>query len=132
MSNFERATEENTLFQTGIGELNVIQLWQLKPRKVDGKVVDYLIDYEEELQKQIASFGLNTRRSSRTKEQEDAEFKLSIVSHILDVREIRAQEAKEISSKKVHNQKIMNLIAKKEEDHLGDLSVDELRALLKN
>ena len=128
---FERATEEDTKFETEIGELNVIQLWQLKPRKVNGKLVDYLMNYEEELQKQVASFGLNTRRSSRTKQQEETEFKLSIVSHILDVRERRVQEAKEDLNKKVHNEKILSIIAKKEDDSLDNLSVEELKALLK-
>ncbi|MFM7979727.1 MAG: hypothetical protein ACKPKO_10460, partial [Candidatus Fonsibacter sp.] len=115
------------------GELSTEQLWQLKPSKRANKVVDDLADYEEELQDELAKFNVSNRRRSATKSQEQQllELRLAIVSHILDVREAEADEAKTIAANKEHNERIKALIAKKQEDKLGDLSVEELQALLK-
>lgn len=130
---FEQATREDLMFQLPVGELNVQALWKLKPTKRNGKLVDDLAIYEQDLQEQLSKFNGVRRRGSiaKTQEQNTLELKLAIVSHILDVREAEEELAKQEASKKIHNDKIMALIAKKQEDKLGDLSVEELQALLK-
>jgi hypothetical protein len=130
---FEQATRLDLYFQLPIGELNIQSLWKLKPVKKAGKLVDDLADYEIELKEQLSKFGQSRRRGSvaKTEEQELLELKLAIVSHILDVKDAEAQAAKEEVARKVHNQKIQELIAKKQDDKLGELSLEELQALLK-
>lgn len=130
---FEQATRLDLLFQLPVGELNIQSLWKLKPVKRNGKLVDDLADYEIELKEQLSKFSQVRRRGSvaKTNEQELLELRLAIVSHILDVKDAEAQAAKEEAAKKVHNQKIQDLIAKKQEDKLGELSLEELQALLK-
>lgn len=130
---FEQATRSDLLFQLPVGELNIQSLWKLKPVKRNGKLVDDLADYEIELKEQLSKFSQVRRRGSvaKTNEQEVLELQLAIVSHILDVKDAEAQAAKEEAAKKVHNQKIQDLIAKKQEDKLGELSLEELQALLK-
>jgi hypothetical protein len=130
---FEQATRLDLYFQLPIGELNVQSLWKLRPVKKAGKLVDDLADYEIELKEQLSKFGQLRRRGSvaKTEEQELLELKLAIVSHILDVKDAEAQAAKEEANRKVHNQKIQELIAKKQDDKLGELSLEELQALLK-
>lgn len=130
---FEQATREDLMFQLPVGELNVQALWKLKPTKRNGKLVDDLADYEQGLQEQLSKFNGVRRRGSiaKTQEQNTLELRLAIVSHILDVREAEQELAKQEISKKIHNDKIMALIAKKQDDKLGDLSVEELQALLK-
>jgi len=130
---FEQATRLGLRFNLSNGELSTEQLWQLKPSKRANKVVDDLVDYEEELQDELAKFNVSNRRRSSAKSQEQQllELRLAIVSHILDVREAEADEAKTIAANKEHNERIKALIAKKQEDKLGDLSVEELQALLK-
>jgi len=130
---FEQATRLGLRFNLPNGELSTEQLWQLKPSKRANKVVDDLVDYEEELQDELAKFNVSNRRRSSAKSQEQQllELRLAIVSHILDVREAEADEAKTIAANKEHNERIKALIAKKQEDKLGDLSVEELQALLK-
>ncbi len=130
---FEQATRLDLTFQLPIGELKINDLWKLKPTRRAGKVVDDLADYEVELQEQLSKFGLVKRRGSnyKTQEQQLLELRLAIVSHILDVRESEATAAKQEAANKAHNDKIMALIAKKQDDKLGDLSVEELQALLK-
>lgn len=130
---FEQATRLKLRFLLANGEQTVEQLWDIKPTRRAGKLVDDLADYEEELQDQLAKFSSSNRRrsSAKTQEQQLLELRLAIVSHILDVRETEAQEAKTVAANKEHNERIKALIAKKQEDKLGDLSVEELQALLK-
>ena len=130
---FEQASRLGLRFNLSNGELSTEQLWQLKPTRRANKTVDDLADYEEELQDELVKFSSSNRRRSSAKSQEQQllELRLAIVSHILDVRETEAQEAKTVASNKEHNERIKALIAKKQQDKLGDLSEEELLALLK-
>jgi hypothetical protein len=130
---FEQVTRQGTRFQLPQGELSVEQLWQLKP--VKRGAVDVLVDYEIQLQKELAEFGTFTRRTSattaKTATQKQIELKLAVVSYILDVRDKEAQEAKDLAAKKAFNDSIISRIAKKQEAKLDDLSIEELQAMLK-
>ena len=130
---FEQATRQQLRFQLPQGELSVEQLWEFKPVKVQGKVVDSLAIYETYLQKEVAEFGVFTRRSSttRTSAQKEIELKLAIVTYILDVKDKEAQEAKDDASKKAFNEGILTRIAKKQDAQLDDLSIEDLQKLMK-
>lgn len=130
---FVQVTRQGTRFQLPQGELSVEQLWQLKPTKKNGEVVDVLADYEAQLQDEVAKFGTFTRRTStaRTVAQKETELKLAVVSYILDVKDKEAQEAKDAAAKKAFNEGILSRLAKKQEAKLDDLSEEELLAMLK-
>ena len=130
---FEQATRQQLRFQLPQGELSVEQLWEFKPVKVQGKVVDSLAIYETYLQKEVAEFGVFTRRSSttRTSAQKETELKLAIVTYILDVKDKEAQEAKDDANKKAFNEGILTRIAKKQDAQLDDLSIEDLQKLMK-
>jgi hypothetical protein len=130
---FEKVTRQGTRFQLPQGELSVEQLWQLKPVKKAGELVDTLADYEAQLQDEVAKFGIFTRRTStvRTAVQKETELKLAVVSYILDVKDKEAQEAKDAAAKKAFNEGILSRLAKKQEAKLDDLSEEELLAMLK-
>lgn len=130
---FEQATRKAIRFQLPQGELSVEQLWQLKPVKKAGELVDVLADYEAQLQDEVAKFGTFTRRTStaRTAVQKETELKLAVVSYILDVKDKEAQEAKDAAAKKAFNEGILSRLAKKQEAKLDDLSEEELLAMLK-
>jgi hypothetical protein len=130
---FEQVTRKGNRFQLPQGELSVEQLWQLKPIRKNGELVDTLADYEAQLQEEVAKFGTFTRRTSaaRTVAQEETILKLAVVSYILDVKDKEAQEAKDLASKKAFNEGILARLAKKQEAKLDDLSEEELLAMLK-
>lgn len=130
---FEQVTRKAIRFQLPQGELSVEQLWQLKPSKRGGELVDTLADYEAQLQDEVAKFGTFTRRTSaaRTVAQEETMLKLAVVSYILDVKDKEAQEAKDAAAKKAFNEGILSRLAKKQEAKLDDLSEEELLAMLK-
>jgi hypothetical protein len=129
---FEQATRLDLTFQLPVGELNIQSLWKLKPVKRNGKLVDDLADYEIELKEQLSKFSQVRRRGSvaKTNEQELLELRLAIVSHILDVKDAEAQAAKEEAAKKIHNEKIRGIMAKKQDDKYEGLSIEELEGLL--
>jgi len=124
MEIFEKATRLKLRFQIN-GEITTEQLWNVKEST--------LIAYEEELQEQVEKFGKTSRRKSsyKTKEQESVELKLAIVSHVLDTVIKEREEAANENAAKQHNQKILALIAEKQEEGLRGKSIDELQALLK-
>jgi hypothetical protein len=130
---FEQVTRRGTRFQLPQGELSVEQLWQLKPIRKNGELVDTLADYEAQLQEEVAKFGTFTRRTSaaRTAAQEETILKLAVVSYILDVKDKEAQEAKDSAAIKAFNAEIDARIARKQDAQLDDLSIEELQKLKK-
>ena len=59
------------------------------------------------------------------------ELKFEVLKTIYTHRRTILDEAKDSASKKIHNDKINDLIARKREDSLANLSVEELEKLLK-
>ena len=107
------------------GNITTEQLWKVDPNN--------LINYEEQLTEVVEGYGKSTRRKAgrKTKEQEMNELRLANVSYVLDIRLKEQEDAKTAAADKLHNQKIMDLIAEKQDDSLKNMSVDELKALLK-
>jgi hypothetical protein len=130
---FVQVTRRGTRFQLPQGELSVEQLWQLKPIRRAGELVDTLADYEAQLQEEVAKFGTFTRRTSvaRTVAQEETMLKLAVVSYILDVKDKEAQEAKDSAARRAFNAEIDARIARKQDAQLDDLSIEELQKLKK-
>lgn len=124
MNIFEQASRLKLRF--GIqGQVSVEQLWDLD--------INHLILYEEALTEVVESYGKSTRRKAgrKTKDQELNELRLAVVTSILDTRIKEQEEIIEAQKNKAHNQKIMDLIAKKQDAELEAMSPDELKALLK-
>jgi hypothetical protein len=124
MEMFEKASRLKLRFQIN-GEISTEQLWSVKEST--------LIDYEEELQNQVEKFGKTSRRKSEVKTNEQAlvELKLAIVSYVLDTKIKEREEAQDEAGKKEHNQKILALITRKQENELESMSVEDLQKLMK-
>ena len=126
MSNiFEQASRLKLRFNTTAGSISTEQLWDMKE--------DSLITFEEQLTEVVEGYGKSTRRNKgrKTNQQTENELRLAIVTSILDTRIKEREEQAEIAETKAYNQKIMDLIAQKQETALGEKSIDELRAMLK-
>jgi len=124
MNVFEQASRDKLRFDLS-GQISTEQLWDVK--------LDNLISYEEGLAETVESYGKSTRRKAgrKTKEQELNELRLAIVTSILDTRIKEQEDSAEALKTKAHNQKIMDLIAAKQDQDLQSKSVDELKKLLK-
>lgn len=121
---FETASRLKLRFDIN-GQISVEQLWDAK--------MPALVDYEQQLTEVVESYGKSTRRTraARTITQEMNELRLEIVTYVLDVREKEAEEARNAASDKENNQKILALIAEKQDDQLKAMSVDDLKKMLK-
>ena len=121
---FETASRLKLRFDIS-GQISVEQLWDAK--------MPALVDYEQQLTEVVDGYGKSTRRTraARTVAQEMNELRLEIVTYVLDVREKEAEEAKSAASVKEHNQKILEVIAQKQNQQLADMSIEEKKKMLK-
>lgn len=93
---------------------------------------DLLSQYEESLKTEVESFGKSRRGSTNTNAtQERTKLRLAVVSVILDYRDAEKERINSERENREHNQKILGLIAQKQEKALTELSVEELEKLLK-
>lgn len=121
---FETASRLKLRFDIN-GQISVEQLWDAK--------MPALVDYEQQLTEVVEGYGKSTRRTraARTITQEMNELRLEIVTYVLDVKERELDEAKNAASVKEHNQKILELIAQKQNQQLADMSIDDLQKMMK-
>lgn len=121
---FETASRLKLRFDIS-GQISVEQLWDAK--------MPALVDYEQQLTEVVDGYGKSTRRTraARTIAQEMNELRLEIVTYVLDIRERELEEAKNAASVKEHNQKILELIAQKQNQQLADMSIEDLQKMMK-
>lgn len=107
----------------GAGLLSPEQLWSAN--------MNDLMNTEEALQAEVAKFGTTSRRlaTTQTKAVEETKLKLAIITDVLDTREKEATDRAEALENKRHNAKIDDLIAKKKESALENLSIEDLEKL---
>ena len=58
------------------------------------------------------------------------ERKIEIIKHIVSVKQAEAEAVKESANRKAQKQRIMEIIAKKEDDALTNMSLDELKKMV--
>jgi hypothetical protein len=125
---FEKAARLKYRFESPKGLLTVEDLWDL-PLSSDTKRAN-LDDIARDLYKQLknsddVSFVFPERKSDPT-----IQVKFDIVKHIIDVKLLEQEAAKKAEQNKLQKQKIMRLIAEKDDEALRGKSREELRALL--
>lgn len=123
MSNFKEASRVGLRFSTNKGMLNVEQLWGLTITELDTLAV--------QLEAHVES---STRKSfvvKKTEKDKTAKLKFDIVLEILEDKIDERDAASKKKEDKAHNDKILALIAKKQEGELEGKTVEELTAMLK-
>jgi hypothetical protein len=123
MSNFKEASKQGLRIQTSKGLLSVEQLWTLSLTDLDTLAVSLETEYEKSGKKSFLT----------PKSTADKKLKLAfdIVLEVLNDKSDEATKLSEAKERKEHNNKILELIAKKKDGELEGKSVEELEALLK-
>lgn len=106
------------------GLISVEDLWDLTPTNLDSiyKTLNKQVKQSEE------ESLLNTKTSVNT----ELEVQIAIVKHIVSVK-LEEQEARaKAVAKREQKQKIMEIIAAKQDESLHNASVEELQAMLEN
>lgn len=127
MNVFEKASKQKLRFESNRGMLTVEDLWDLPLKHRSGLDLDTLA---KGLNRQIKeqeeeSFVVKASSTSTT-----LKTKFDIVKHIIDVRLAEKEKAEEAAAKKAKKDKIMEVIARKEDQSLENLSVEELKSML--
>lgn len=125
---FEQVTRKNLLFQATNGMLTVQDVWNLTIPKLEvlGRSLYSKLE-DSRAEGTDNPFASNSKPSS---EQVDAQLRVDVVLHILNTKKNEADAIKRAAEKKAHNEKILALIAQKQEGKLQNMSEEELRALL--
>ncbi len=123
MSNYKEASRLGLRINTNKGALSVEQLWSLTLPQLD----ELAVSLEENVEKSISK----TFLKKRTNKNKLAQLSFDIVLDILQTKMAEAEELQSASEIKKHNDKILTLIAEKQEADLKNLSAEELQALLK-
>lgn len=133
---FEQATRQKLRFDhTGVGPLTVEELWDLPLQKGptrNGHGNPNLDDIARGLHSALkhddnVSFVDKDRKSDET-----AQLKFDIVKHVIDVKLAEREAAKVKADNAVKKQKLLALIADKQDDSLKSLSIEELRRQLES
>lgn len=104
------------------GMISVEDLWDLSLENLDS--------IYKTLNKQIKQSEEESLLITKTSVDTELEIQIAIVKYIVSVK-LEEQEAREkVAAKKAQKQKIMSIIATKEDEALQNRSVEELRKML--
>ena len=120
---YKTASKLKLRFSTTVGNLSVEQLWDLPLEPLDTLAVSFQEAYEKSDKKSFLV----------TKSKKDKELKLrfDIVLDILETK-VKERDARlEEADNKMHNQKVLGLISKKQDSELENKSIKELEKMLK-
>ena len=134
MELFAVATRKKLRFNTSKGQISVENLWDLPLSSDNGS--PNLDDIARSLHKEIKD-GEDVSFVVKKNNKKDSVFELAqtrfnIVKYIIDVKLNEAEEAKKATDTRKKNQRILELIAKKDDDELAGKSRDELLAMIQN
>ena len=106
------------------GMISVEDLWDLSLTNLDS--------IYKTLNKQVKQSEEESLLNTKTDVDTELEVQIAIIKHIVSVK-LAEQEAREkAAAKKAQRQKIMSIIAKKEDENLDNMSIDQLRKLLED
>lgn len=123
MNIFEYAVRNKVRFPFK-GMISVEDLWDLSLTNLDS--------IYKTLNKQVKQSEEESLLATKTSVDTELEVQIDIIKHIVSVK-LAEQEAREkASAKKAQQQKIMSIIATKEDEALKNSSVDDLKKMLED
>lgn len=125
MDNFKKASREKLRFNTSKGVLSTEQLWDLPQTALANAIKDV-----KKILKKDDDDELSFLDDSKVVDKEN-QLRFDILKDVYQTNKNEAQALREQAETKQNNQKIMALIAEKEDEGLKNKTVDELKALLK-
>lgn len=120
---FVLATREKYRFPYK-GMVSVEDLWDLSVQNLDGIF--------KALNSQVKSVQEESLLDTKSFEDKELEAKIEIVKYIVEIKLAEADQRKQARAKSEQKQKIMAILADKQEEELHGKSVEELKAMLDN
>ena len=104
------------------GMISVEDLWDLSLTNLDS--------IYKTLNKQVKQSEEESLLKTKTSVDTELEVQIAIVKHIVSVKLAEKEAAEKASAKKAQKQKIMSIIATKENEALQNSSIDDLKKML--
>lgn len=118
---FETATREKYRFPFK-GQISVEDLWDLSVRDLDTVF--------KTLNREVKQVQEESLLATKSKEDTILDTKINIVKHIVSVKLAEIEKSKAEHDRAEQRQKIMSILANKQDEELRGKSADELRAML--
>lgn len=125
---FEKATRIGLRFSTAVGLITVEQVWDLPLRSFNGK--PNLDDLARLYHKRLKDDENVSFVASATPQNEEDKLAFEIVKHIIKVKLDEKTAADNIRIARDKRQKLLEIIAKKEEEGLMGSSIEDLRKMV--
>jgi hypothetical protein len=124
---FKKASQLKLRFSTDKGNVSVEDLWDLPLTSASGPSLQSVA---RALGKQLETDDEVDYVGETTPQCDELALKLDIVKSVIASRKDANAEIRNATAKRNKNQKILAVLARKEDDDLENMSADELRALL--
>lgn len=124
---FEKASREKLRFDSTVGYLSVEDLWDL-PLTSERKA--NLDDLAKALAKQVKDSEVESFVVKTTKANETLQLKFDIVKHVIEVRLAENEAVKVRREAREKKDRLLELIAKKQDENLASKSVEELQQMV--
>lgn len=124
---WKTVTREKVRFETSKGLLTAERLFELNLDELKATIIDYNNKIKPDIDKDILDFFDDEIETVN----DTVKLSLEILKDVYTTKKNEMNVEIERIKNKKHNMKIMALISKKEEDSLENLSIDELKSMLK-
>ena len=124
---FEKSSRLKLRFDTSVGNISDEDLWDLP---VIGKKASILDNLAKSLNKAIKECAEESFITKKSDADIILNLKFDIVKYIIEVKLAEAEVSKKAVETKAKKERIMSIIADKEDDDLKNKSADELKELL--
>ena len=104
------------------GQISAEDLWDLSVSQLD--IVFKTLNSAKKVGEEESLLG------KKSKEDEALAIKIEIVKHIFDAKQVAAEARKKAAANAEKRNRLMEIIAQKEDEALSSMSVDELRKML--
>jgi len=118
MSNFEKASRMKLRF-TYKGQISVEDLWDLSPSVLDGIYSKLRAEQKAEAEDSLLK---KTTVANRTRQ-----LRVELVKHVVETKLAEAEARKSRAVNKLKKEKLATIIAKKQDESLENMSVEELQ-----
>lgn len=125
---FEKATRMRLRFETTAGLIDVEDLWQLPLTSNKGR--PNLDDIAKDLHKKLKNDDEVSFVYKDKKPESLDQLRFDIVKHIIDVKIAEREAEADATARKEKKQKILALIAEKQDENLRGMTLEQLTAMV--
>lgn len=127
MDNFQQATRIKLRFDTVKGSIGVEQLWDLNLLELASaiKASNRILK-----KKGDESDNLDFLSGTKSKAEEIEQLRFDIMKEIYGIKKAEQDKAKDAANEKERKEKIAAIIAKKQDESLENLSIEDLKKML--